>query len=58
MVKSGWRPFIKPGMSSNLLCDTGLRGSCIGRFTVGSSFGRTCDYKMDTSSLVMCEMIL
>jgi len=27
MVKSGWRPFTKPGMGSNPLCDTGLARS-------------------------------
>ena len=26
MVKSGWRPFTKPGMGSDPLCDTGLTG--------------------------------
>lgn len=34
MVKSGWRPFTKPGMDSNPLCDTGLPGSLILEFSL------------------------
>lgn len=46
MVRTGWKPFTKPGMDSHPPRDTGLSGACIGGGTIGGRFRRTCNSKM------------
>lgn len=61
MVKSGWKPFTKPGMGSNPQCDTRLSGSFIRMSLLVVALEELAVPRWVTPQyfpLVMCEMIL